>query len=102
MEIKAKAIATVATEAVESYMADPAVDAELVSRVWADLSSELVFEDISGDTVAAMEPYDWALDIHSIADDFNMWLDRRSLYGSLVDKVGTAVLDSCLAFVRLV
>ena len=102
MEIKAKAIATVATEAVESYMADPAVDAELVSRVWADLSSGLVFEDVTGGQVAAMEPYDWELDILSVADDFDVWLSSHSLYGSVVDKVGTAVLDSCLAFVRLV
>ena len=102
MKIKARAIATVAAETVGSYMTDPTVDAELVSRVWADLSSELIFEDISGNSVASMEPYDWALDIHSIADDFNVWLNRHSLYGSLVDKVGTAILDSCLEFVRLV
>ena len=102
MEIKATAIATVATEAVEPYMADPTVDAELVSRVWADLSSELIFEDVAGGPVTAQEPYDWALDIHFIADDFNAWLNRHSLYGSLVDKVGSALLDSCLAFVRLV
>lgn len=101
MEIKAKAIATVATEAVEAYMKDPAVDPELTARVWADLSSDLLFEDVSGGTVIAMEPYEWALDICSIADDFNAWLNRHSLYGSLVDKVGTAVLDSCLEFVRL-
>lgn len=102
MKITAKAIAIVSAEAVGSYMTDPDVDAELVSRVWSDLSSELIFEDASGDSAASMEPYDWALDIHSIEDDFNAWLNRHSLYGSLVDEVGTAILDSCLAFVRLV
>lgn len=97
------ALATVATEAVQRYFdtARPC-DRELVSRVWADLARRIVFDPYTGRLYEhARDASYWDSILRDVDREFGLWLELRGMYGSLVEYVGYAVLDSCLSFVGL-
>lgn len=102
MQYTPRAIATVATEAVRRYIdtARP-YDRELVARVWADLTCEVVFDPVAGRVGHARDAYSWNLVFCDVAAEFDAWLGRHGLFGSLVGRVGRVVLDACRAFVGL-
>lgn len=102
MQYTPRAIATVATEAVQRYIdtARP-YDRELVARVWADLAHEIVFDPFTGRVEHARDASYWNFVFRDVAMEFDAWLGRHGLFGSLVERVGRVVLDSCRAFVGL-
>lgn len=102
MQYSPRAIATVATEAVQHYIdtARP-YDRELVARVWADLTHEVVFDPVAGRVEHARDAYSWNLVFCDVAEEFDVWLGCHGLVGSLVERVGRVVLDSCRSFVGL-
>ena len=102
MQYSPRAIATVATEAVQHYIdtARP-YDRELVARVWADLTHEVVFDSVAGRVEHVQDAYSWNLVFCDVGAEFDAWLGRHGLYGSLVERVGRVVLDSCRSFVGL-
>ena len=102
MQYTPRAIATVATEAVQHYIdtARP-YDRELVARVWADLTHEVVFDPVAGRVECIQDAYSWNLVLLDVGVEFDAWLGRYGLFGSLVECVGRVVLDSCRAFVGL-
>ena len=102
MQYTPRALATVATEAVQCYIdtARPC-DRELVARVWADLAHEIVFDPFSGRVRRARDASYWNSILSDVERDFGSWLELHGMYGSLVEYVGYAVLDSCLSFVGL-
>ena len=102
MQYTPLAIATVATEAAQRYIASAhPQDRELVARVWADLTHEVVFDSITGLVEETQDAYSWNLVIFDVADEFTLWLERHALFGSVVDRVGRVVLDACRVFVNL-
>lgn len=102
MQYTSRAIATVATEAVQHYIdtARPC-DRELVARVWADLVCEVIFDSVAGRIEDVQDSYSWNLVLCGVMEEFDDWLGCRGLYGSLVEHVGRVVLDSCCSFVNL-
>lgn len=97
-----RALATVATEAVQCYFdtARP-FERELVSRVWADLTRRIVFDPCTGRLGHARDASYWNSVLRDAEREFGSWLELRGMYGSLVEYVGYAVLDSCFLFVGL-
>lgn len=102
MQYTPRALATVATEAVQRYFdtARPG-DRELVARVWADLTHEIVFDPFAGRDRRAQDASSWNRVLRQVEKRFESWLELHGMYGSLVEYVGYAVLDSCLSFVGL-
>lgn len=102
MQYTPRAIATVATEAVQCYFdnARPC-DRELAARVWADLTHEVVFDPFTGRVRRAQGASSWNRVLRRVERRFESWLELHGMYGSLVEYVGYAVLDSCLLFVGL-
>ena len=102
MQYTPLAIATVATEAAQRCIdsARPE-DRELVARVWADLTHEVVFDSITGCVEETQDAYSWGLVLLDVMDEFSLWLERYGLFGSCVDRVGCVVLDACRGFVGL-
>lgn len=97
-----RVIALAATEAAQYYICTTKTqDRELVARVWADLTQELVFDSITGETEETQDAYSWELVILDVMDEFNDWLELHSLCGSTVERLGRFVLNSCLALVSL-
>lgn len=97
------ALATVATEAAQRYFdtARPC-DRELVSRVWADLTCRIVIDPCTGRLYGhAGDAYHWGSMLRDVDREFGSWLGLRGMYGSLVEYVGYAVLDSCFMLVGL-
>lgn len=102
MQYTPLAIATVATEAAQRYIdTTQPRDRELVARVWADLTHEVVFDSITGLNEEAQDAYSWDLVIFDVMNEFTLWLERYALIGSPVERIGRFVLDSCSAFVNL-
>ena len=102
MQYTSLAIATVATEAAQRYIAaTQPQDHELAARVWADLTHEVVFDPITGRTKETQDAYSWDLVIFDVMEAFTDWLECHALFGSLVDRLGRYVLDACLDFVDL-
>lgn len=97
-----RAIATVATEAVRRCIdtARPR-DRELVARVWADLTHEIVFDPFTGRVRRAQDASSWYFVIRGVEVSLDSWLRYHHFQGSLVERVGRAVLDSCRSFVGL-
>lgn len=102
MQYTPRAIATVATEAAQCYIdtARP-YDRELVARVWADLTHEVVFDPVAGCVEHALDAYSWNLVLLDVGAEFDEWLGCHGLHGSLVERVGRVVLESCRSFVGL-
>lgn len=102
MRYTSRAIATVATEAVRRYMDTVRpCDRELVARVWADLTHEIVFDPFTGRVRRARDASSWSCVLRRVAGGFDSWLRLHGLHGSLVERVGRVVLDSCRSFVCL-
>ena len=102
MQYTSRAIATVATEAVQCYFDDARpFERELVSRVWADLAHEVVFDPCTGRVRRVQDASSWNRVLRRVEKRFESWLELHGMYGSLVEYVGYAVLDSCLLFVGL-
>ena len=102
MQYSSRAIATVATEAVQRYIDTVRPhDRELVARVWADLTHEVVFDPVAGRVEHTQDAYSWNLVLCDVGEEFDAWLGRHGLVGSLVERVGRVVLDSCRSFVGL-
>ena len=102
MQYTPLAIATVATESAQGYVDSvPSRDRELVARVWADLTQEIVFDPILARLDGDPDAFSWDLVIRDVMDEFEVWLERHALSGSLVERVGRAVLDACDSFVNL-
>lgn len=102
MQYSPRAIATVATEAVRRYMDTVRpCDRELVARVWADITHEIVFDPFTGRVGHARDASYWNFVFRWVAGGFDSWLRLHGLHGSLVERVGRVVLDSCRAFVGL-
>lgn len=97
-----RALATVATEAAQRYIdtARP-FERELVSRVWADLACGIVFDPHTGRLEHARDAYYWDSRLRDVDHEFGSWLELHDMYGSLVEYVGYAVLDSCFILVGL-
>ena len=102
MRYTSRALSTVATEAVQCYFdtARP-FERELVARVWADLTYEIVFDPCTGRLERARDASYWNSVLGDVERGFGSWLGLHGMYGSLVEYVGYAVLDSCLSFVGL-
>lgn len=102
MQYTPRALATVATEAVQRYFdtARP-FERELVARVWADLTHRIVFDPYTGRLEHARDASYWNFVLSGVERGFGSWLELHGMYGSLVEYVGYAVLDSCLLFVGL-
>lgn len=102
MQYSSRAIATVATEAVRRYVDTVRpYDRELVARVWADLTREVVFDPFTGRVRRARDASSWNCVLRRVAGRFDSWLWLHGLHGSLVERVGRVVLDSCRSFVGL-
>ena len=102
MQYSPLAIATVATEAAQDYISTVQPDnRELVARVWADLTREVIFDPVTGRTEGPKDAYSWNLVLFDVMEEFTDWLERHALFGSPVDHVGSAVLDACNDFVNL-
>lgn len=102
MQYTPLAIATVAAEAVQRYIAVTRPrDRELVVRVWADLTCEVVFDSVTGLVEETQDAYSWNLVLCDVVEEFSDWLECHALCGSLVERVGRVVLDSCGALVGL-
>lgn len=97
-----RALATVATEAVQRYIdnARP-FERELVSRVWADLTCRIVFDPYTGRLEHARDAVYWNSRLRDVERQFDSWLKLHGMWGSLVEYVGFAVLDSCFILVGL-
>lgn len=97
-----RALATVSTEAVQRYFdtARP-FERELVARVWADLTHRIVFDPWTGRLEHARDAYYWNSRLRDVERGFGAWLELHGMYGSLVEYVGYAVLDSCFILVGL-
>ena len=102
MQYTPRALATVSTEAVQPYIdtARP-FERELVSRVWADLTCRIVFDPYTGRLGHARDASYWNSMLSDVERDFGSWLELHGMYGSLVEYVGYAVLDSCFLLVGL-
>lgn len=97
-----RALATVATEAVQRYFDDARpFERELVSRVWADLTRRIVFDPCTGCLEHARDASYWNSVLRDVEREFGSWLGLHGMYGSLVEYVGYAVLDSCFLLVGL-
>ncbi len=102
MQYTPRAIATVATEAVRRYIDTArACDRELVARVWADLTHEIVFDPFTGRVRRVQDASSWNSVLRRVEKRFDSWLWLHGLHGSLVERVGRVVLDSCRSFVGL-
>lgn len=102
MQYTPRALATVATEAVQCYIdtARP-FERELVARVWADLTHRIAFDPYTGRLEHARDASYWNFILSDVDREFGYWLELHGMYGSLVEYVGYTVLGSCLLFVGL-
>lgn len=102
MQYTPLAIATVATEAAQRYFdTSQPLSRELVARVWADLSREVVCNPVTGFVEKTQDAHSWSLVILDVMEDFADWLTQHALLGSVLDRVGFGILNSCLDFVSL-
>lgn len=102
MQYTPRALATVATEAAQCYIdTDRPCDRELAARVWADLTHEVVFDPFTGRVRCAQDASSWNRVLRRVEKRFESWLELHGMYGSLVEYVGYAVLDSCFVLVGL-
>lgn len=102
MQYTPRALATVATEAAQRYIdADRPCERELAARVWADLTHEIVFDPFTGCVRCAQDASSWNRVLRRVEKRFESWLELHGMYGSLVEYVGYAVLDSCSVLVGL-
>lgn len=102
MQYTPLAIATVATEAAQRYIdTTQPQDRELVARVWADLTHEMVFDSITGLIEETQDARSWDLVIFDVMEEFLDWLEQHALAGAPVERIGRFVLNSCSTFVNL-
>lgn len=103
MQYTPRALATVATEAAQRYFDDARpFERGLVSRVWADLTRRIVFDPYTGRLYEhARDASYWNSVLRDVDREFGSWLELHGMYGSLVEYVGYAVLDSCFVLVGL-
>lgn len=97
-----RALATVATEAAQPYFdTDRPFGRELAARVWADLTCRIVLDPHTGRLERARDAYYWNSVLRDVEREFCSWLRLHGMWGSLVEYVGFAVLDSCFILVGL-
>lgn len=102
MQYTPRALATVATEAAQRYIdTDRPFERELAARIWADLTHEIVFDPYTGHVRRAQDASYWNSILSDVERRFGSWLELHGMYGSLIEYVGYAVLDSCFLLVGL-
>lgn len=96
------AIATVADEAVGRFIdnARP-IDRVLVACIGARIGRGIVYDPFSGRVNPTRDAGFWCFVIRGVEVSLDSWLGYHRLQGSLVERVGRAVLDSCRSFVAL-
>lgn len=96
------AIATVADEAIGRFIdnARP-FDRVLVARIGARIARDIVYDPFSGRVNPTRDAGFWCFVIRGVEVSLDSWLGCHRLQGSLVERVGRAVLGSCRAFVGL-
>lgn len=102
MQYTPLAIAAVAYEAVERFNdnARP-FDRVLASRIGARIARDIVYDPYSGRANPTRDAHFWYFVIRGVEVSLDSWLRYHHFQGSLVERVGRAVLGSCRAFVGL-
>lgn len=96
------AIATIADEAVGRFIDNVRpCDRELVARIGARIAHDIVYDPFSGRVNPTRDAGFWNFVFRWVEGSLNSWLRCHRFQGSLVERVGRAVLDSCRSFVGL-
>ena len=103
MQYTPLAIATVADEAVGRFIDNVRrpFDRVLVARIGARIARGIVYDPFSGRVNPTRDAGFWYFVIRGVEVSLDSWLRYHHLQGSLVERVGRAVLDSCRSFVAL-